>query len=460
MGRCKALFNKTIQIIAIDFGSNSIRVLLGEQSKDGNFNIIGHGVAPSAGAISKGLIQDMDSARHALREALKMAQQKTNLIPPKLISIGINTPRAETHTKEGILELKNQEITDEHLYQAFHLAQQQINKSDKDLLTSVHSYEWYIDNLSVQQPLGMKAEQLKIRVHFTIIPKVIIENLKSCVESELHPGYSVIDHFVYNPIATALGSLTPEEMELGTLLIDMGKTTTNLIMFSDHKLIYTSTFDFGTIFMSRDVSAVFKINFEEAHKLICDYGISEDLINKYIKSNIPISNTLISPDLISNELRNKPIALQSVLEGFNKNVPKIELEGVIFARAQEMMTILKKEIEKKDLTQSLLRGIVLAGGGAKLKNMDVLIGKIFNAPVRIAKPQYTIPNIPQPVNNPEFATVAGILRHGFSHYNAIQKGQSLQNKKIIGQMWNTLTSTLKSILPKQKGAKTTITKSN
>jgi len=135
------LFKKATQIIAIDFGSNNIRVLLGEQSKDYNFNIIGHGLAPSAGAISKGLIQDMDSARHALREALKMAQQKTNFIPPKLISIGINTPRAETHTKESTLELKNQEITDEHLYQAFHLAQQQINKSDKDLLTSIHSYE-------------------------------------------------------------------------------------------------------------------------------------------------------------------------------------------------------------------------------------------------------------------------------------------------------------------------------
>jgi len=449
-GRYKALFKKSTQIIAIDFGSNNIRVLLGEQTKDGDFSIIGYGTAPSSSAISQGLIQDMDSARHALRKALTMTQQKVNSISPKLISIGINTPRAETHTKEAKLELKNEEITDEHLYKVFNMAQQQINKSDKDLLTSVNSYEWYIDNFAVQQPLGMRAEQLKIRVHFTIIPKVIIENLKSCVESELHPSYSVIDHFVYNPIATAIGSLTPEEMELGTLLIDIGKSTINLIMFSEHKLIDTSTFDFGTVFMSRDVSAVFKINFEEAHKLICDYGISEELINKYVKSNLPIGNIPLSPSLISNELRTKPISLQSVLDGFNKNVSKIELEGVIFARAQEMITTLKKEIDKKDLTQSLLRGIVLAGGGANLQNMNILIEKIFNAPVRIAKPQYAIPNIPQPVNNPEFATVAGILRHGFSHYNAIQKGQIFQNKKIINQLWVSLISPFK-----RKGAKPT-----
>jgi len=454
------LFKKPAQILAIDFGSNCIRALLGEQTKSGNFSIIGHGIAPSAGAISKGLIQDMDSARHTLREAVNMAQQKINSTPLKLIAVGINTPRAETLTKEALLELNNEEINDEHLYNVFKKAQQQIEKSDKDLLTSVNSYEWYIDNLGVQQPLGMKANQLKIRVHFTIIPKVIIENLKSCIENELHPGYSVIYHFIYNPIATAMGSLTPEEMELGTLLIDIGKTTTNLILFSDHKLIYTSTFDFGTIFMSKDVSTVFKITFDEAHKLICDYGISEEIINKYIESNIPVNDTSLSPSLISNELKTKPIALQSVLDGFSKNVPISKIEGVIFCRAEEIITALKKEIEKKGLIQSLLRGIVLSGGGAKLKNMDLLIEKIFNSSVRIAKPHYIFPNIPQPVNNPDFATVTGILRHGFSHYNAIQKGQTFQNKKIISQIWKNLISPLEFILPKPKGAKTTSTKSN
>ncbi|MGC8738350.1 MAG: cell division protein FtsA [Candidatus Hydrogenedens sp.] len=450
------MFNKRIQIIAIDFGSNNIRVLIGEQTKDGNISIIGHGTAPSSGAISRGLIQEMDSARHALHEALSMAQQKTYSISPKLIAIGINTPRAETYTKEGTLDLKNEEISFEHLQKVFTIAQQQVPKSDKDLLNSLYSFEWYIDNFLVKYPLGMKAEQLKIRVHFTIIPKVIIENLKSCADSELHPSYSVMEYFVYNPIATAIGSLTPEEMELGTLLIDIGKTTTNLTLFSGHKLIYASTFDFGTIFISRDVSSVFKIDFEEAHKLICDYGISEELINKYIKSNLPIGNIPLSPSLISNELRGKPISLQTVLDGFNKNVSKIELEGVIFARVQEMITTLKKEIEKKDLTQSLLRGIVLAGGGANLQNMNILIEKIFNTPVRIAKPQYAIPNIPQSINNPEFATVVGILRDGFSYYHANKKRQVFQNKKIISQLWITLISPFK----KQKGAKTTSTKSN
>ncbi len=447
------MFRKPVQIIAIDFGSNCVRVLIGEKTKDGTFSIIGHGVSPSNGAISRGLIQDMETARHALRESLNMAQKNTYYIQPKLIALGVNTPRAETYTKEGTLELKNEEITDEHLVKVFKMAQQQISQTDKDLLTSIHSYEWYIDNLNVQQPLGMKANQLKIRAHFTLIPKVVIENLKACTEYELHPGSSVIDFVVYNPIATAMGALTPEEMELGTLLIDIGKTTTNMILFSEHKIIYTSTFDFGTIIISRDISTVFKINFNESHKLISDYGISEDSINKYMKSNSSFDHMPTSSN--SNEFATKPISLQTVLDGFNKNVSKDELEGVIFFRAHEMITTLKKEIEKKNLTQSLLRGIVLAGGGARLKNIDILIGKVFNSPVRIAKPYHVIPNIPQFINNPEFTTVAGILRLGFSRYDAIQKGHTFQNKKIIGEMWNTITSPLKSFLSKQKGANTT-----
>ncbi len=444
------MFKKPARIIAIDFGSSRIRVFLGEQTKDNNCSIIGYGTSSSDGAISKGVIQDMDAARHALREALEMAHQKTSQIPPRLIAIGLNTPRTETYTKEGVLKLKNEEITEEHLYKVLEIAQQEINKSEQELLTSIPSYEWYIDNLGVQQPLGMKANQLKIRVHITLVPRAIIENLRSCIENELYLNYSVPYHFIYNPIATALGSLTSEDMELGTLIIDIGKTTTNLTLFSDHKLLYASTFDFGTIFMSRDISAMFKVTFDEANKLIHDYGISEELIKKNIMLNLSSNNPISSyPYPSTNEGKNSPIYLQSALEGFNRNIPRIELEGVIFARAQEMILTLKEEIEKKKFTSSFLRGIVLAGGGAKLKNIDILTGKIFNAPVRIARPQ-GFPNLPQPVNDPEFATVAGILRHGFAHYNAIQKGYVLQNRKIVSQLWNTLSFPFKTIFSQIK----------
>ncbi len=450
MRRCSPLFKKPTRVIAIDFGSNQIRTLLGERTKDGSHSVIGYGTSSSDGAVSKGVIQDMDAARHALHETLEMAHQKTTRIPPKLIAVGLNTPRAETYTKEGILKLKNEEITEEHLYKVLEIAQQGINKSEQELLTSLSSYEWYIDNLGVQQPLGMKANQLKICVHITLVPRAIIENLRSCIENELYSGYSLIYHFIYNPIATALGALTPEDMELGTLIIDMGKTTTNLTLFLEHKLLYASTFDFGTIIMTRDLSNVFKVTFDEADKLIYDYGISEDLIKKDTTTNLSSINPgfLHSPPA-SHEVKDKPIFLQSALEGFNRNISRIDLEYAIYARAQEMALTLKEEIEKKKFTNLFLRGIVLSGGGAKIKNMDILIGRIFNSPVRIARPQ-GFPNIPQPVNDPVFATVAGILRHGFVQYNAIQKGHVLQNKKVINQLWNTLSSPFNTIFSKTK----------
>ncbi|HOV33074.1 MAG TPA: cell division protein FtsA [Candidatus Hydrogenedens sp.] len=444
------MFKKPTRVIAIDFGSSQIRTLLGEQTKDGSYSIIGYGTSQSDGAISKGVIQDMEAARHKLREALEMAHQKTTQISPKLIAIGVNTPSAETCTKEGVLKLKNEEITEEHLYEVLEIAQKEINESGRELLTSISSYEFYIDNLGVQQPLGMKANQLKIRVHITLVPRAIIENLRSCIESELYSSYSMIYHFIYNPIATALGSLTPEDMELGTLIIDMGKTTTNLTLLGEHKLIYASTFDFGNIIMSRDLSNVFKVTFEEADKLVYDYGISEELIKKETMINLSPNNSSFSySSPTKNEVKDKPIFLQSTLEGFNRNISRIDLEGVIYARAQEMILTLKEEIEKKNFKNLFLRGIVLSGGGAKIKNMDMLIGRIFNSPIRIARPQ-GFPNIPQPINDPVFATVAGILRHGFVQYNSIQRGYAFQNKKVINQLWNSLSSPFKTIFSKTK----------
>ncbi|MCA1901329.1 MAG: hypothetical protein LDL53_03795 [Candidatus Hydrogenedens sp.] len=446
------LFQKPIRVIAIDFGSNAIRVLIGEQNKEGSIVILGYGTSPTESAISKGIIQDIDATRQALHHAISMAYQKNNKVPPKLISIGINTPRAETQTKEGVVRLKNEEITEEHMYQAFDMAQRELNKHEKELITSVTSYEWYIDNIGVSQPLGMKANQLKIRLHATLIPKVIIENIRNCIESVLTPTHSVIDHFIYSPIATALGSLTPEEFELGALIIDLGKTTTNMAVFSEHKLLYASTFDFGTIFLTRDVTALLKVTFDEANKLIYDYGISSELINNPNIASPAVSelkNISGSTLSLSSERKNNPVHLQSALDGFSRNIPKMELEGVIFARAQEMVHTLKQEIDIKKLENTFIGGVVLAGGGAQLKNFDILVKKCFNTPVRIARP-LGIQNIPQSINNSEFATVVGILKHGFTQYNAIQKGTVFQHKRIANQFFHFLTSPKKLFTSKKK----------
>ena len=396
---------------AVDFGSQNVRVLIAHQGDDGGIQLLGHGAHPSRGCMSQGVIQDLNAAQLALKRALAAAEKEAGTKVASLFC-GVNGKNIDTFIREGQVKLEREEVELPDLQEALDQASRDILAPGKCVLSSVTSQEWYVDELRVADPIGIRGSILKTRVHFAQLPSAIKDNLHTCIESQ---GRELEDE-VFMPIAAAHGCLTPEDMELGVAVMDMGRTTTGVALFRDRRILATQSFEWGGFHITRDVAAGLQVSFEEANELIMEYGLPKSLIQDGAGGN----DATPQPD--SAENRGTHIKLKSAVHGAPSIVDRAELDDIVYERSNELMTKIHQYLHARGLTKNLVRGIVLTGGAASILNQATLAETIFKVPARVGLPE-GIDVLPQSVNTPEFVPLTGVVRHGFAYRAAVRSGR-------------------------------------
>lgn len=413
---------------AVDFGSRNVRVLIARRGSDGAVQIIGHGTAPGRGCVSQGVIQDLNAAQVAFKRALAAAEKEAGARAPSLFC-GINGKNVETFLREGHVKIDQNTVELRHLEEALDIASRDILAPGKRVLSSITSQEWYVDDLRVGDPVGIRGSVLKARVHFAQLPSVIEDNILSCIESQERELADV----VYMPLAAALGCLTPEDMELGVAVIDMGRTTTGVAVYRDRRIMATNSFDWGSFHITRDVAAGLQVSFEEAVELITEYGISQRLIQAEGQED----GDEEAPDSTPEDKHSTNIKLKSAVHGAPSIVHRSQLDEIVFERSRELLVKIRQHLYSRGLAKHLVRGVVLTGGTAEIRNLAALAEAVFEVPARVGLPD-GIDVLPQPVNTPEFAPAAGIIRHGFEYYAAVRSGRIEVRRSPLGTLLHRL----------------------
>lgn len=403
--------NRGDLIGAVDFGARSIRVLLGRKDDDGTIEIVGHGAAPGRGCVSQGVIQDLAAAQIALKQALQDAEKEARGRATALFC-GVHGKKVETFIREGRVNLEQEVVEPEHLEEARDYAARDILSPGKRITSSITAQEWYVDELRVREPLGIRGQVLKTRIHFACLPAVIEENLITCVESQKR----YLEDIIFLPLAAALGTMTPEDMELGAAVLDIGRSTTGLAVYREHRILGSHCFEWGGYHITRDVAAGLQISFEEADDLIMEYGISERCLREQDDENEDET-----PSALREDERTARIKLKSVVPGAPAIVERAELDYIIYQRAQELMTKVRQHLESRGLMKHLVRGVILTGGASGIKNCAIMAESVFHVPCRIGTP-VSLNILPHAVNTSEYGPAAGIMRHAFDYRTAKRNG--------------------------------------
>jgi cell division protein FtsA len=391
---------------AVDFGSRDVRVLIARKDGDGTIQVIGHGAAAGHGCVSQGVIQDLSAVQACLREALREAEAEARLKVMTLFC-GINGRNVETFVREGSVELENDIVEQHHMDDALELASQDISEVGQRVVSSLIAQEWYVDDLRVLDPVSITGKQLKTRVHFARIPAVIEDNIALCVESQRRD----LEDVVFMPLAAALGCLTPEDRELGVAVLDMGRMTTGLSVFRDRRILGTGTFEWGGYHLTRDVAAGLHVSFEEADELILEYGIADDTLDPEGEH-----------EARGRMRKDSQIKLKTAVHGAPDVVHREELDVIVYERAKELMTKVRQHLQSNGFDKHLVRGIVLTGGSASIKNTVRLAETVFQVPVRIGIP-LGVEIIPAEVRGPEYCGAIGLIKHGFEFRAAVRDGR-------------------------------------
>lgn len=396
----------------VDFGSREIRVLIARQDDGDEIAILGHGAAPGRGCVSQGVVQDRNAAQAALRQALTQAERAARVKVHSLFC-GINGRNVETFIREGNVKIEHDVVEQEHMLEARDIASRDILAAGKRITSSITAQEWYLDDLRVQNPLGIRGQVLKTRMHFAQIPAVIEENLAACIDSLRLE----LEDLIFSPLAAAIGCLTPEDRELGAAVLDLGRSTTGLAVYRDFRILGSHCFSWGGYHLTRDIAAGLQVSFDEADSLILEHGMSD----RFVRSELGDRPLVHIPGQSADE-GPTPIKLKTVVPGAPSTVDSGEIDVILYERAHELLVKVRQHVQSRGLSKSLVRGVVLTGGASKIRNMVAVAEAVFQTPCRIGKP-VGIQVGTHELLDPEYSTAVGIARHAFQYRAAARDGQ-------------------------------------
>ncbi len=413
-------------VSGVDFGARFVRVLVAQRLADGAVKLLGYGSAPSQGCVIRGQIQNLGAAQDVFRKALQQAEHSSG-VRIQSVFCGVSAPQVNSLIRDGNLPVQGGVVDLEHLEEARQQAAASSSAAGMQSLSSVTAQEWYIDDMRVAEPLNMSASVLRARIHFALVPLVVVNNLQKCVEAQ----NCVVEDTVYMPIAAALGCLTPDDMRLGVAVADLGDSAVGAAVYQDGSLVGTETFKWGMSLIQNDIAAALNVPFDEAAALLVEYGLSSNLIKEYLTPPpaADSDDAIVQAAIKAGANATAPVKLHNVPAGARTSVPRSELDHIIFARGRELMEILAAAIKSRGYQGRLARGLILTGGGARIHNIEELAGALCGVNTRSGLPQGV--DMPSALNNEEHTPLVGIIRHGLEFRNATGSGRIDQNVTVV-----------------------------
>lgn len=210
------------------------------------------------------------------------------------------------------------------------------------------------------------------------VPSGITEVERRAVrDSAEHAGAKEV-HLVDEPMAAAIGIGLNVHEPIGNMIVDVGGGTTEIAVIALSGIVYAQSVRLGGDELNEDIINYFRRN----HNLLIGERTAEK-IKCEIGSAAPLDEELDietkGRDLVNGVPRIRHVTSKDVREAISESVNTI-VESIT------------KSLEQTppELSADILdRGIMLTGGGAKLKNLDKLIMETTDLPVHIAEDPLT-----------------------------------------------------------------------
>ena len=371
-------------LTAIDVGSAKTCALMAEVT-DVGLRYRGHGVAESRGS-RKGVIVELDKAVAAIQKAVEAAEDIAGA-PVENAIVGIGGAHVRGVNSHGGISLgtRPREIGREEIKLAVDKTRTIPLPADREILHLLPQEFILDDQAGVNDPLGMMAARLEVRVHMVTAATSATQNVITAVnKAGVH-----IDDTVFEPLAAADSVLRADEREMGVCLADIGAGSTELVVFHQGAVTYTGVIPVGGDHFTSDLSVGMCTPLAQAEKIKKAYGNA-------IVTLIPEGNEVEVP---------------SVGDRPSRLLPQRLVAEILEPRARELFEMLRESLRQGGMFEVCLAGIVLTGGASRLPGIFDVAESVLRRPVRLSWPM-PLAKMPATLAEPEFATVLGMVHYG------------------------------------------------
>ncbi len=385
-------------ILGIDIGSTKICAIIA-QNVDDNIKILGAGIAKTAG-IKKGIITNIEQAARSIKRAVSDAKKVSGTHYDDVV-VSISGAYAKSVDSYGVVNVPSKEIAIGEISRVLQMADHNANIPHEYDRLHVLPYNFKVDEHSnIDDPLGMNGTRLEVNVHIITVLKSSLNNLKRALKSaSIEPKNIVLSGY-----ASSISVLNEDEKELGVGIVDMGGTTTDIMVHLGHSIRYNDFIGVGSGNITNDLSMALHTPIATAEEIKVKHGslLSDD------------TSTIQVPSIGD--------------ENVNNEVSLAVAKSVILARVEETLMLVANNLKNSEYLDKLGAGIVLTGGMTKLEGIRELAAQIFSSvPVRIAKPiENNIDGMFETLKSPEFATTIGLILYGAGHSTSYEMDSNKQ----------------------------------
>ena len=379
------------KIVGLDIGTSVIRVAIGEIDPDTNdVRIAGTASRKSAG-LRNGVIVNIEDAKNAIKEAIDAAEQNAGTSVDSVIT-AIGGSQIESQNSRGTVPVSStnkstKEISRADVERVIECATAIKVPDDREKL-HVIPQNYIVDGIGgIQDPIHRMGTRLEAEVHIVTAAKTIIQNIRSCIS---RADYT-LDGVMLKTLAQTQSVCHQDEMELGSILIDLGAGTTDVLVLYKGAPISTASVPVGGNLVTNDIAIVTGIPISTAEKIKVENGCC------WIENITPEND------------------MEIILPGVGGRAPDImmqsELCPIIQARMEQIFRMVKDAIVKNtnEAIKELSGNVILTGGGAMMNGVIDLAQNVFKtSSVRLGVPE-NLGGIPEDYRRPDFATAIGLV---------------------------------------------------
>lgn len=391
-------------VVGVDIGTSKIVTVIAKV--DEVLNIIGVSEVPAAG-IRKGQIVDIEEAVAAINISLEAAERMAGYSVSH-VTESIGGAHIESHNSKGVVAVSspNSEISKSDVERVIEAAKAVSLPSSREIL-HVLPRNYTVDGQEgIKDPVGMTGVRLEVDTHIISANTTSIRNLEKAL-SEV--GVDV-DAIVASSYASSLSVLSDTEKELGVVLVDLGAGTTDISVYAEGAISYSSVLPIGARHITNDLAIGLRVSLESAEKIKLFLSKSQEKRrivredDSETKEPVKDVNYLGKNDEID-------LGILGLTEDVKKVSRKTLIDGIIRPRLNEIFTMVGLELKKSGYAGQTPAGLVITGGGSLTIGVSDSAKRMLAMPVRIGYPG-GMKGIIDEIQEPSFSTVVGLLKHG------------------------------------------------
>ncbi len=366
--------------VGLDIGTSTVRCVVGmiDPTSNGKLSIIGHGSAKNSG-MRKGTVVHVDD----VAESIIKAVTETERISGQQIrhaTVNVNGSHVLGFNSKGVIAISaaNREITAEdrmRVEEAAAVVSLPVNREIVQFFAKNYSLD---GQQNIKDPVGMQGIRLEVDAHIVTAATPNLRNLSQALEkAEVAPS-----NYTVSGLAAAEAVLSRQQKEAGTLVLDIGAGTTNLIVIEDGEVQHVAIIPVGGINLTNDLAIGLKTDLDVAERVKIEHA---SLAKDNDKTTVSVKN---GKQLLSFDYT--------------------DVAMITEARLDELLEFVDKELHKIKRSRKLPGGVVLVGGTAQIPGLAEFTRDKLELPARIGHIQ-NVSGLVDTVEGTAYCSVVGLM---------------------------------------------------